>query len=312
MKITSAALAVGIALAVTTASREGCAQTLRGEVDEEHDEYRRGGELGAFVLAAGSYGLRLGSMINWWAGRRPDDGDFATYAILPSTLAVVGVTGALLADHYHPLRRGRALALGAGTVVGYLGSLSLTMWLRNEATPSVETIAGPTTFVGTTAGLVAGVLVGHLTDARPGEGLYVATGTVGGTLLGVFLCGALRCGTDLGAWAFAGEMVGLGATLATRALLRPTAREMRLVAVGAIGGALPAVSVITAHWARDGGITNDAWARASGLAVGGILIGGVAGYAIARSTAVDARPPVPLAVLPMTGSALGLSVAGSF
>jgi hypothetical protein len=306
----SRALAGALALAATAlAPATASAQRAPAvEVDEESSDRRRPGELVAFALSATTYGLRVGTMIEWAVGRRANDGEPETFWILPGALALAGATGALLVDHYHPLRRGRAFSVGSATIAGYLGSLALSMQLRGEAVPSAVSLTGPATFIGSTAGVVTGILVGHLTDARPGPALFVATGAVGSTLMGAFLCGALRCGSDLGAWALTGEAIGIVATLASVNAFNPTARDMRLSAIGAIGGLLPAASALGAYVARDGGVTETAWARVSAMALGGIVLGGVAGYAIGRSTRPSRSSSGAVAVLPSFGAGLGRSL----
>ncbi len=295
-------------LAAFTAGSTASAQLIANPVDEDHADRRRTGELITYGLAAATYGLRVGTLIEWGFGRKANDGEPETFWILPASLSVAAVTGALLVDHYLPLRRGRAFAVGAGTITGYLASLSLTMQVNGEAFPSSATLTGPMTFIGSTAGMVTGILVGHFTDSRPGEGLYVATGVVGGALLGGFLCGAARCREDLGAWALTGQLVGLGATLASMRALSPTAREMRLMAIGGIGGLLPAGSVLATYLSRDGGITDRAWARVSIVGIAGLALGGVSGLLIARATRRDRGDTSTIAMLPVMTGALGQSI----
>ncbi len=278
------------------------------EVDEDAADRRRTGELIAFGLTATTYGLRVGTMIEWAAGRRADDGEPETFWILPAALAVASGTGALLVDHYFPMRRGRGFSAGVGTIVGYIASLALAVQLREESFPSSVSITGPATFIGSTSGLAAGIALGHLTDATPGQALYVGTGSVGGALLGTFFCGALRCGTDLGAWALAGEAVGFVSTIASVRAFRPSAREMRLTSIGGVAGLLPAGAVLTTYLSRDGGVTEAAWARVSVAAIGGLVVGGLAGYAIARATRSELAVGQGVTVLPTLGGALGRSV----
>lgn len=302
---------VAVALAAFTAAGSASAQLITNPVDEDHAERRRTGELITFGLAAATYGLRVGTMIEWAAGRRPNDGEPETFWILPGSLALASVTGALLIDHYFPLRRGRAFSVGAGTLVGYLAALSITMQARGEAFPSGIGIAGPPTFIGSTAGLAAGILVGHFTDARPGQALYVATSVVGGTALGAMLCGAARCREDLGAWALTGELVGLASAFASMRALNPTAREMRLTAVGGVAGILPAAAVLGTYYSRDRGITDAAWSRVSITGIAGLILGGVSGFAIARLTRGDRTDSSTIALLPtMPAAALGVTVTG--
>lgn len=304
--------AVAVALAAFTAAGSASAQLIANPVDEDHAERRRTGELITFGLAAATYGLRVGTMIEWAAGRRPNDGEPETFWIVPGSLALASVTGALLIDHYVPLRRGRAFSVGAGTLVGYLAALSITMQVRGEAFPSGVGIAGPPTFIGSTAGLALGIVVGHVTDARPGQALYVATSVVGGTALGAMLCGAARCRETIGAWALTGELVGLASAFASMRALNPTAREMRLTAVGGVAGILPAAAVLGTYYSRDRGITDAAWSRVSIAGVAGLIVGGVSGFAIARLTRGDRADASTIALLPtMPGAALGVTVTGA-
>lgn len=261
-----------------------------------------------FGLLAASYGLRLGTAINLGAfGRTVDDPEPETYWILPGALALSLPVGALLVEHRFPLRRGRGISAGTGGFLGYLAATSIGTWVRGESVPTSATLSGWSTFIGTTSGIAVGALVGHLTDAMPADALFVATGGVGGALLGGLMCGAARCGADLGAWSLVGE-VGLFTTaLVLRSTVRPTVPTMRLVGAGALGlGLLMGGGVMLAYGVRDGDLTAEAVQRSAVFGAAGLVVGAVTFFAIGR------RAEPTTTVMPtaqVTGQALLLGVS---
>lgn len=274
------------ALAITAAAPAAAAQDryrlprANARVEEPH----RTDELVTLMILSSTYGLRLGSSINLMAGRRPDDGEPETFWILPSALAVTLPAAAFAIDRRWPARRGRLLTAGSTLLLGYIGTIAGTAWARRESFPSSDTIAGLNTFYGSTAGLALGVLIGHLTDATPGDAMYIAVGGVGGSLIGALACGIARCGPDLGPWALAGEVAGIGLTLATRGMVRPQGRGMRFITMGAVLGLVPAASVMLAYGLRDGEIRDEAVPRISWAALAGVVVGAASFYAISRVT----------------------------
>lgn len=250
---------------------------------------RRGtDEFIALMLTASSYGFRSGTMLNYAFDVRADT-DPVLYWVTPSVLALAGITGAVLLDRRSSLRRGRALTAGTALLMGQVGTLALEMYRHNESFPSGGTFASPWTWVGATGGLALGIALGHFADVKPGAGLYVGVGGVGGALLGLFGCGVVQCGSDVGAWALVGQGVGLVTTLATAWAVDPPQREMRGLATGGLAGVLPAVGVLTAYYVRDGDVSVDAWTRVSVVGLAGIVVGAAAGYASVRSTRGTAR-----------------------
>lgn len=289
MSLRAASLA---ALALCALARTAEAQELRmPRADARVEEPHKGDELVTLMILTSTYGLRLGSSINLFAGRRPDDGEPETFWLLPGSLALALPAAAYAIDRRWPIRRGRIMTAGSTLLLGYIGSMAATAWARDESFPSSDSIAGLNTFYGSTAGLALGVLVGHLTDATTGDAMYVATGGVGGALIGAFSCAIARCRGDLGLWALVGEIGGVGFTLATRGMVRPQGREMRMLAMGAVVGLAPAAAVMLAHGIRDGEITDDAIPRISWAALGGIFVGALSFYAIARATPEAPTPP---------------------
>lgn len=280
------------ALALCALARSAAAQDSPHfpRADARVAEPHKGDELVTLMILSSTYGLRLGSSINLMAGRRPDDGAPETFWILPGSLALALPAAAYLIDRRWPIRRGRIMTAGSSLLLGYIGAMAASAWSRGESFPSSDSIAGLNTFYGSTAGLALGMLVGHLTDATTGDAMYIATGGVGGALVGAFSCAIARCRGDLGMWALAGEALGVGFTLATRAAVRPQGREMRMLAMGAVVGLAPAAAVMLAHGVRDGEITDDAIPRIAWAALGGIFVGALSFYAVARATA---EPPTP-------------------
>jgi hypothetical protein len=264
-----------------------------------------------FGLLAATYGLRLGTAINLGAlGRTVDDPDPATFWIIPGALALALPVTALLIERRHPLRRGRGLAAGTGGILGYLAATSIAITVRGESFPTGVTLSGWSTFLGTTSGLALGALVGHLTDAPPADALFVATGGVGGALLGGLLCGSFGCGADLGAWALTGELALFSTALAVRSLVRPTQSTMRLVGAGAVGlGLLTGGGVLLARSLRDGAVSAPGIQQASIFGLGGLLVGAATFFALGRrAEAIAAATVVPTAQVTAQGMTIGVSI----
>ena len=268
-------------------------------------------ERALFGLLSATYGLRLGTTINLAAGRTVDtDPHPETYWILPGALAVAVPVGVLLIERRYPMRRGRGLSTGSGALMGYLTAISISSLARGESSPSSVSLTGWGTFIGTSSGIALGALLGHLTDAMPADALFVATGGVGGALLGGLLCGSMRCGADLGAWSLVGELGLFTTALLVRSAVRPTAPTMRLVGAGALGlGGLMGGGVLLAHAVRDGELTADGVQRSAVFALGGLVVGAVTFFARGRSAEAAARTTVmPTAQVAGQAMVLGVSV----
>ena len=263
-----------------------------------------------FGLLTATYGLRLGTAINLGAfGRTVDDPEPETFWLLPGALALAVPVGALLIERRFPMRRGRGLSAGAGGMLGYLAAASISTWVRGESSPTGATLAGWSTFIGTTSGIALGALVGHLTDAMPVDALFVATGGVGGALLGGLLCASVRCGPEIGAWSLTGELAMLTAALVFRATVRPTLPTMRLVGVGAIGMAvLMGGGVLLAHAVRDGEVTAAGMQRSAVFALSGLVVGGATFFALGRQAEPAAAMVVPTAQVTGQGLLLGVAI----
>lgn len=261
--------------------------------DARAEEPHRGDELVTLMVLSSTFGLRVGSSINLLAGRTPDDGAPETFWILPGALALAAPAAMYAIDRRWPIRRGRIMAAGSTLLLGYIGSIAATAYARGESFPSSDSIAGLNSFYGSAAGLALGILAGHLTDARTGDAMYVASGGVGGALVGAFGCAIARCREELGLWALVGESAGIGLALATRGLVRPRDREMRLLALGALVGLVPAASVMLAHGVRDGEIRDEVIPRISWAALGGIFAGALSFYVYARVTPDPDAPAAP-------------------
>lgn len=273
------AVALALALAIALGSSTARAQQARAS------DRRRGTELVLLGLLSATYGLRVGTLINQAAGRPIDDPHPETYWILPGALTVALPVATLLIESRFPIRRGRGISAGVGGIIGYLGAIGLVTQLANEPFPSSQSFTSPWTFVGTTAGIAGGILVGHLTDAPPADALWAGTGAVGGAALGALVCGVTECGPALGAFVLSGEVGLFTAAMLLRSTVRPTEREMRLTALGGLGGAvLLGGGVMLAHLARDGGLDAAAVQRSAAFGLGGLIVGGLGFFAIGRAT----------------------------
>lgn len=288
MSARAAASLLALALAASAAPAAAQDAPRFPRADAQIAQPHKLDELVTLMVLSTTYGLRVGSSINLLAGRSPTDGEPETFWLLPGALALAFPAAAYAIDRRWPIRRGRILTAGSSLLLGYIGTIAATAYARGEDFPSSDSIAGLNTFYGSTAGLALGILVGHLTDATPGDAMYVAIGGVGGALVGAFACGGTRCGSDLGLWALVGQGLGMGFTLATRHAVQPTGPEMRMLTIGAVAGLLPAGAVMLAYGLRDNEISAEAVTRISWAGLGGIFVGALSFYAIAR-----ANPPAP-------------------
>lgn len=282
-RVTVLAIALTVSVMAVATPRSASAQQ-RPRVTRGSDR-RQSTELVLLGFLSATYGLRIGTLINQAAGRNIDDPHPETYWILPGALAVAVPVATLLIESRFPLRRGRGISAGVGGIMGYLGSIGLVTQLAGESFPSAQTFTNPWTFVGTTAGIVGGIVVGHLTDAPPADALWAGTGAVGGAALGALVCGAAECGPSLGAFVLGGELGLFTAAMLLRSTVQPTEREMRLTALGCIGGTvLAGGGVLLAHLARDGDITAAAIQRSAIFGLGGLIVGGAGMFAVGRAT----------------------------
>ncbi len=273
------ALPLALALAVALGASPARAQQARAS------DRRRGTELVLLGVLSATYGLRIGTLINQAAGRPIDDPDPATYWILPGVLTVAVPVATLLIESRFPIRRGRGISAGVGGIMGYLGAIGLVTQLAGESFPSGQSFTSPWTFVGTTVGIAGGILVGHLTDAPPADALWAGTGAVGGAALGALVCGVSECGPALGAFVLGGELGLFTAAMLLRSTVRPTEREMRLTALGAVSGTvLLGGGVMLAHLARDGRLDAAAVQRSAAFGLGGLIVGGLGFFALGRAT----------------------------
>lgn len=275
--------AVALACALAAAAPSWAEAQARYDASGRRVPDRRGNdELGALMLTAGTYGFRSGTMLNYALDLRADDS--WAYWVAPSLLGAASLVGAVLIERRFPMRRGRGLSAGTAMLLGQVGTFAFELYRRGESFPSPETFTAPISWVGATAGLAAGIALGHLLDVKPGQAVYVGIGGVGGALVGLFSCGLARCSTDVGAWALTGLGVGTIATLATAWWANPPQREMRAMAAGGIAGVLPAAGLLLAYQLRDGVTTQDAWVRVSAVGLAGVLGGAAFGYALSRSS----------------------------
>lgn len=246
------------------------------------------GERVGLLVTSTSFGYRVGGMLSRAAGLDAPEHDGA-HRYVSAAMALAVPTAVFFLEGAHPLPRGRTFAMITGGVYGSFLSTTLLMRYRGESSPSEATLTGWHSFVGTLAGFGTGYLIGALTNNRAGTGLYTSTLTVSGILTGALLCGITQCGVELGTFVAVGATVGLGGALAFRAALQPTLREMRYVALGGVLGALPALGVAAAYYAREGALDADARSRASAFALGGMLLGGLSMWRLAVMTAPPQR-----------------------
>ncbi len=249
------------------------------------------GERVGLLITATSFGFRLGSTFNLATGITPETHP-TSWWIAPTAISLVLPTLTYFIEGRHPLRRGRVFATIAGGALGYVTSLSLASWYYGLGYPRGDVLTGWVTFGGTVGGFAAGYLLGALTDSRAATGLYASTFVIAGALQGVFACGLVRCAGNLGGFAAAGAVLGLGSAWVLHGVLRPTLREMRYVALGGLLGALPMIGVGAAYLARDGSLGAAEYQRLSVFGAAGTILGGLTFWMMAHRT----NPVLPRAL----------------
>ncbi len=202
-----------------------------------------GAEAVTLYGVAGTFGLVTGI----WAGLSIDGSDSGVARV---TLPLLGLGGGIVAaaviDRNHGVRRGRAYAANAGFWLGLLASGTLALandWEVGER----DNTGGHAMMAGSALGLGVGMLIGSLSDSLPGSGSYVFSGGAWGWFLG----GALGVATEarnegVATFALIGELVGVGAAMASASALRPTPSQARWLDAGAALGALLGFSLATA------------------------------------------------------------------
>lgn len=231
------------------------------------------------VYALGAaYGLNTGIWVDTLATSNPTLG--AGIALLGGG---AGVGAAYLFSNHGQLRRGRGYAaqtgfyLGgmAGLILGVDGRNSLGTRLRTQGVMNLE-------FASATGGLALGMLLGNITDARPGSAAFVLTGGLWGGTLGVLLGEGLSASPFTGSrhpvglyWTL-GSLIGAGGAFASAHALNLSPGRTRWIDVGALLGLIVGVFIPIG--------TNDSASGATkpsgvGGAIG-VLAGGVTAYFI--------------------------------
>jgi len=292
----AAAAWVSATLSLTASARAQQVPTAAPHAPTAEEIDRDGGPRGtgervALLIAATSFGFRLGSTFNLATGITTETNPVGWW-VAPSLSTVLLPTLTYFLEGRRPLRRGRVFATIAGGAFGYLGSASLASWYLGLGYPRGDVLTGWVTFGGTVGGFAAGYLLGALTDSRAATGLYTSTFIVSGAILGMYTCGLARCGGDLGGYTSAGIVIGLGAALALRQVLHPTLREMRYTALGGLLGTLPMLGVGAAYLARDGSLGPAEYQRISAFGLAGTVLGGLTFWMMANRT----NPVLPAAL----------------
>lgn len=207
-----------------------------------HDRPRAtidGGEAVVLYQLGAVYGLTLGA---WTAVgiRGASDASSAINVVAPVLGAGAGMVVAALVDARRDMRRGRVYAANAGFYLGLIGALGVRL-LPDGPLADASSFGSASAFLGAgTAGIGLGIAVAHAADSMPGSASFVLSGGAWGALLGLSLDRAFRDGPtgDGAVGLLAGEAIGVGATLLTAGLLRPTPAQTRWLDLGALLGGL--------------------------------------------------------------------------
>lgn len=228
-------------------------------------------------------GGTAGTVLGLWAGSSLA-GERTNFAqlTLPLVGLAGGLTGAVLLDRRHSIRRGRPTAANTGLQLGLVAGLTLAVGNDWEFAEPGDNSAGHALLVASGLGLGIGYGLGVATDARPGSGAMVLTGGIYGWFVGTMMSIAADTGTADGARnAVIGEALGALGAMGLARVLEPTVGQTRWADLGMLLGAMLGSSLGTA---------SDSDRSASGAAVGAILgaaAGGAAGLYLGAPTAAE-------------------------
>jgi hypothetical protein len=259
----------------------------------EHSDRRNTFELLELYWLGFGYGLGTGIFVDVQA----EVENLRGAVWLPVLFAGGGIAAAYLIDHGHPIRRGRASSANTGMLLGLgfaaalagqidedlsrarpfdcgWGASTTCDWRDYDlSSKEVASIA----WLGATIGLGAGLGLGVLTDATPGDASFVFAGGVWGSALGLLANAAGESDDGYGLAAMIGMGIGATGTAIGAHFLRPSESQVRWTNLGAVAGSLlgAAVGVLPDTRLRDPTLFCMAISA-------GILGGGIAGFVLGR------------------------------
>lgn len=277
------------------------AQTPPGDEDgataatQNRSRERGGAEAVALYTSGFLYGVGTGVWIDALAS--VDDARVGVW--VPLLLGAAGIGAAYLLDNPTHIRPGRASAINTGMLLGVVAGAGV--WATHDiSTTNWRTSTGSSVvWSATTLGIGLGYGLSALTDSTPASANFTLSLGVWGAALGL-INGYIADSENPAAFLLAGEVVGVGAALATTSVLRPGPYQSRWLDLGVIAGGLLAggIDVLIFSGARG--------SSAAQLAIIelGMIGGGVAGYLLgaparpAASTRVSSREvrvtPIPM------------------
>jgi hypothetical protein len=251
------------------------------------------------------HGIRTGLVLDRALNLDPLE-DPLPALVLPALLGTAGFAAAWWVDHPQPLAAGRAFTLGGGMIVGTLGSVGLHLLRYRQHPRFGSPLVSPVAWLGTSLGMGVGLVLAATLRPDPGSATMVTTVAVAGALGGVFLCGAVGCGNDVGLWLLSGEALGLALGFGATAWLRPSEALVRWGDLAGIAGMVPGLLALACGPPRarrlEGG-----WSEVYALSLAGMVGLGLGAMALAGALLPAPRRPTAGAlpwVQPLPGGML--------
>jgi hypothetical protein len=272
-----------------------------------------------YYAAAAVYGAGLGVWL---------DAEFRVHdpalSLVPPSLLGVATPIAAYASNHPRLPRGVPGAIAAGLLIGTGEGMSIaSVQMFSSDEPWGFHGLGRAMVIGSTAGGIAGIVVGVGQQPSPNISAFATSGVVWGSLIGsAFGLGTSKAGVGFSSsndWMARGGLIGFNAGLAITMGLStafvPTLGQLSWMWLGGSLGAFASLPVYLFYLRDDGppakrGLVFTATATTLGILVGGIFGPSSRSRADAtessRWASVDYVMPMPVA-----GGGLGLSLGGS-
>lgn len=246
------------------ASRTWSSKTLvlveQGELEgsdvmSRRTDRRTADEIGALYLSSIVYGLGTGL----WLDFITEPTSVAGAILPPLFLAGAAAGGVALIDSGRGLRYGTAQSISAGMSLGFFHGSSWGTYYQATASSGdqLDVDQYVTLLWGsTTAGAVAGGLIGTLNSTTPGRAAFVSSTTLwSGTILGLGVAGTTADDDGLDDRSFLGAAFGatagtVGGILAAGSVA-PTTARVRFLDLGAVAGGLAVGGLTLAAVAED-------------------------------------------------------------
>ncbi len=225
------------------------------DVMSRRTDRRTADEIGVLYLSSIAYGLGTGLWLDILT-----EPTSAAGAILPPLFLAGAAAGAVaLIDSGRGLRYGTAQSISSGMSLGFFHGFSWGTYY--QATSSYEDQLDVDQYVtllwgSTTAGAVAGGLIGTLNSTTPGRAAFVSSTTLwSGAILGLGVAGTTADDDGLDDRSFLGAAFGatagtVGGILAAGSVA-PTTARVRFLDLGAVAGGLAVGGLTLAAVAED-------------------------------------------------------------